>query len=151
MNFEEAENINKKFLNERGEVLDEYQQDPGKIGKKISDNMWLQMYNFVRSDKNQRTIKNMGRFILLKQEDDDYMTKLDLIDTHRKYFIQNKDYPKLDVNEREKLRVLVLGNQRPYMSRKPENFNFDELTRLKDKMMPGFKELQKNEGAEIPK
>ena len=110
MNFEEAENIYKKFLNEKGEVLDEYQQDPDKIGKKISDNMWLQMYKFVRSDKNQKTIKNMGRFILLKQEDDDYMTKLDLIDTHKEYFIQNKDYPKLDVNEREKLRVLVLGN-----------------------------------------
>lgn len=52
MNFEEAENINKKFLNERGEILDEYQQDPGKIGKKISDSLWHQMYKFVRSDKN---------------------------------------------------------------------------------------------------
>lgn len=80
----------------------------------------------------------MGRFVLLKQGDDDYLKKLDLIDTHRQLFNRNPKYPKLSVGEREQLRVLAIGDQLPYMSRRPQNCSLSELQDLKEKVLPGF-------------
>ena len=91
----------------------------------------MQMKKFIFEKKNRRTIKNIGRFILIKQDDDDYMTKLDLIDSHMQLFNQHPKFPKLSVDEREKLRVLVIGEDKPFMSRCPNNCNYEELNKLK--------------------
>ena len=49
---------------------------------------------------------------------DDYMTKLDLIDTHPNLFIPRPDFQTLNKREIEHLRIIVNGKRKLYKMRK---------------------------------
>ena len=62
-------------------------------------------------------MKNLKRFQLLKSESDDYLTKLDLIDTHSALYYNSEKKIQITKEEREVLRVLVIGDKKPFGSR----------------------------------
>lgn len=70
----------------------------------ISDKNWTKLRNLI-SSIDEKQAKGLNRFIHIKDNYDDYMTKLDLIDSHPNEFIKNGP-PKLNKFELEQLRIL---------------------------------------------
>ena len=112
MKFDEAKDIYKEMNDSEGNLQKEYQDKPSKICDEISANAWGKVKEFVWNKDNEDTIQNIGRFILMKDETDDFLTKLDLIDTHPEVFLtDNPAAPKLSKFEIEQLRVIANGDK----------------------------------------
>ena len=90
--------------------------DPSKpieVGKQIAMNGWnrfrARVFELQKSDLNK-----LDRFLILQEPTTNFAKKLDLIDTHPDLFRENSKYPKLAEREIDMLRVLVMGDTKPF-------------------------------------
>ena len=60
----------------------------------------MKLKDFI-SNLGMKEAKGLNRFVHIKDDYDDYMTKLDLIDSHPNQFINNPKFPKLSKFELE--------------------------------------------------
>jgi len=90
-----------------GRVIESEFKEPLKTAKIISNKNWTSLKNRV-FNMEVKQIRAFKRFNLLKSDTDDFMTRLDLIDSHQELYILNDKFPKLSKDEREKLRLFVV-------------------------------------------
>lgn len=104
--------------------------------------------------------KRIERMILLRSKSkSDYMTKMDLVDYYPNLFKGKGTVMSQD--EIEQLRILVVGDKKLFMSRKPSKRVLESagFQRIQQRMMPGYarlvkekmrRELENRAGASIP-
>ena len=82
--------------------------------------------------------------LLQGQCEQDYMTKLDLIDTHPALFTELGST--ITPEEIEQLRILVVGDKKLFGSRKPSEkvLQSEKFKRLQKKMMPTLEKILKD-------
>ena len=144
MKFDMAKDIYKQMNDSKGMLQKQYQEEPTKICQEISGNGWDNVKAFVFNDKNKVQIQNIGRFILMKDETDDYLTKMDLIDYQPELFIDSPENPKLSKDEIEKLRIIATGDKELYKSKKSTlSTSYQELKLMQNQVLKDIKAMEK--------
>ena len=66
-------------------------KDPSQCIKLVSDQLWSRLKKTI-FDMNKTTMKEFSRFILMKNPTEDYLTKLDLIESFPQVFRKNSKF-----------------------------------------------------------
>lgn len=111
-----------------------------------SDWTYLQKVMFNGDNIKTDSIKSLEKFQLKRMPTDDFITRMDLINTHADLF-KTKNQGKMSKQEMEQLRILIVGDQKLWGSRKPnEHITCSRQFRgLKKKMQPIFQTLLHND------